>query len=333
MILVWGDLDGLWQHKLQALDAGFLDWQRKPFSEEVALSSVLYGRVIGRDLFFYAGRQVLSLLTMSLSDDVNHMGDRLFLLRQWMQLDMARQLAETRASRLQALWHKMRQRYRVYTKIMKKKLWLDPLTQVLNRDGVSQSLLAAVRDTEATRAAMAFLLLDLDWFKRINDSYGHGVGDVVLCHVARVIKEHVRRTDAVGRVGGDECCAVLQACDRDAAMGVAEKIRLAVESWRICVSFGVAGVPSVWAVCGSDVQSLSGPVNLAAVFQEFSLTVSVGVATFPDDFAHNVSSSRLLHVIDGATESDVLQYMADKALYQAKKEGRNRVCAYRRAIE
>jgi len=331
MILILGD-GGAWASRLLGVADGFLTFV--PQAVDTPTGPV-YGHSVSGDLVFFlqsdAGSVPLSALTLSLADADSRISEVVFLLRQFDDMAMAKQLAETRSSRLHRLWRKTRQRYRSYTKTMQAKLWLDPLTRILNRDGVSRALSGAVDEAKATDAPMTFLLLDLDWFKRINDGYGHAVGDIVLRHVAGVLKDGVRRTDAVGRVGGEEFCAVLHGCDRDAGVGVAEKIRLEVASWRICVAISDDTVPSVWAILGSHCHVLSGTKTEDAVnAQVIDLTISVGVATFPDDFMSNGGSSRLLQAMGNVTEADMLQYMADKALYQAKKEGRNRVAAYKR---
>ena len=300
------------------------------------IQTPIYGESTAENLDFFmlgmSGYAPLSAVQLCTSDSDQRVADVFFLLRQLCGEVLRRQRAEERRARLHALWQRTRVRYRAHAKAMKEKLWLDPLTQVRNREGVAYCLRRAMQEAQTTDAQVTLVVLDLDWFKRINDGYGHAVGDAVLQHVARVLSEGVRRTDAVGRIGGEEFCAVLQGCDREAGVGVAEKLRLAVESWRVCVANASGGLPSVWAVSGEAFALLLGSMPSEDVpFQDMVMTISGGVATYPDDFSDNFRSSRLVYE-SGATESDMLQYMADKALYQAKKEGRNKICVYRRGL-
>jgi diguanylate cyclase (GGDEF)-like protein len=129
--------------------------------------------------------------------------------------------------------------------------------------------------------ALSVLIVDLDHFKRVNDTYGHSRGDDALAATAATMAGTVRNSDFVGRMGGEEFIVLLPDTPNDAAVHVAQKLRQAIETLE------VPGIPD-------------------------GLTVSVGVATYPDD----------------AVESDAVLRLADRALYLAKKLGRNRVeCA------
>ena len=104
----------------------------------------------------------------------------------------------------------------------------DPLTGLLNRRGLSEAL---QRHFSHRHAAPAYLLLlDVDHFKRINDSHGHQAGDAVLCHVAEVLRLAVRRGDLTGRVGGEEFAAICLDADEAGARQVAERLRAGMES-------------------------------------------------------------------------------------------------------
>src|SRR5690606_12167384 len=89
---------------------------------------------------------------------------------------------------------------------------------------------------------------DVDFFKRVNDTYGHAAGDTVLKHVATILQSTVRQTDFVGRTGGEEFLAILPLTDVSAAMQVAEKIRNTIASTPIApvgnvtISIGVQEV-------------------------------------------------------------------------------------------
>ena len=108
----------------------------------------------------------------------------------------------------------------------------DPLTGVYNR-----RLLASVLPREARRGEryghpVAFLMLDIDRFKAINDTYGHRVGDETLCLVARTLSDAVRETDLVIRYGGDEFLVVMPETDGE-AVAVANRIRDAFEGMHV----------------------------------------------------------------------------------------------------
>jgi diguanylate cyclase (GGDEF)-like protein/PAS domain S-box-containing protein len=86
----------------------------------------------------------------------------------------------------------------------------DPLTGLLNRRGIASSLSDLFHHSSLKRLGeTALLQIDLDYFKEVNDTFGHEAGDQVLCHVARILEDSVRRSDFVGRHGGDEFLAVL----------------------------------------------------------------------------------------------------------------------------
>jgi diguanylate cyclase (GGDEF)-like protein len=115
---------------------------------------------------------------------------------------------------------------------------VDLLTGVLNR----QALLSRL-DDELERAARyqrpcSVVLVDLDHFKRVNDTYGHAAGDLVLREVADVLRSHVRTTDIVGRYGGEEFMVVLPETDADAAAVSAEKLRRLVSSRKVRLDDG-----------------------------------------------------------------------------------------------
>ncbi len=128
---------------------------------------------------------------------------------------------------------------------------VDPLTGIANRQTVLQRI-----DEELARAAryrrpLSVILVDLDHFKRANDTYGHAAGDEILRRVAQVIAANVRTVDLAGRYGGEEFLVVLPETDADAAASLAEKLRQLVsgteirlpdgEITTVSLSAGVAG--------------------------------------------------------------------------------------------
>jgi diguanylate cyclase (GGDEF)-like protein len=129
---------------------------------------------------------------------------------------------------------------------------------------------------------LSVLMLDIDFFKRFNDTYGHATGDRVLQTVARAMKDALRTSDVCARHGGEEFAVLLPSTPGDNAYFVAERVRKTLSGTR----YTGLGLPP-----------------------EISITLSVGVATCPRD----------------ATTLDELMELADKALYQAKDRGRDRV--------
>ena len=110
----------------------------------------------------------------------------------------------------------------------------DPMTQLLNRRGLDETL---QQHFNARHAAPAFLLLiDVDHFKRINDTYGHQAGDAVLCHVAEVLRTTVRRGDLAGRIGGEEFVAICLDTDAAGILRLAQRLRAAIEAQAIDIA-------------------------------------------------------------------------------------------------
>lgn len=160
----------------------------------------------------------------------------------------------------------------------------DDLTGVANRRHILEVLEHAFKRRGGRRDAPPFcaLVMDLDHFKRVNDTHGHAAGDTALRHVVRMVEAQSRTGDHMGRLGGEEFLLLLDDSNLTAAGEVAERIRGAVEATAIELR--------------PDLQ--------------LRLTLSIGVSCWRH--------------ADGQS-TDVLE-RADRALYQAKAQGRNAVC-------
>ncbi len=109
----------------------------------------------------------------------------------------------------------------------------DALTGLLNRPAIfnilHKQLLAAKRNS----FQIAAIMIDIDHFKKINDTYGHAAGDTVLCSVATRLLESARIHEYVGRIGGEEFLVILSPCDKEGAIKAAERLRVAISSKEI----------------------------------------------------------------------------------------------------
>jgi diguanylate cyclase (GGDEF)-like protein len=164
----------------------------------------------------------------------------------------------------------------------------DGLTGLLNRRAFDEALALEWKRTVRYGSQISLLLLDLDYFKRFNDQYGHLAGDDCLRAVAAAVRGAVRDTDRVARYGGEEITVILPSTLAAGAAAAAEKIRSAVEA------LGIRHEGN--GKCGGQV------------------TVSIGVAT---------AFVRQSEPMEGMPEA--LIHAADNAMYKAKREGRNRV--------
>ncbi len=104
----------------------------------------------------------------------------------------------------------------------------DPLTGVLNRRSIVEHLHAVVAEARDTQDPVSVLFMDLDHFKRINDTYGHLAGDACLKAVIAPLQAELRQTDAIGRYGGEEFLIVLQGASTTDALAIAERIRMRI---------------------------------------------------------------------------------------------------------
>ena len=114
----------------------------------------------------------------------------------------------------------------------------DALTGLYNRRHVDRRLQAEYNSWTRHQDAFAVLLFDIDHFKRINDTYGHPMGDAVLRKIAATVSPQLRNSDVVGRYGGEEFIVILPHCDEVGAAVVGEKIRAAIENDALEVSTG-----------------------------------------------------------------------------------------------
>lgn len=123
---------------------------------------------------------------------------------------------------------------------------IDPLTGVMNRRGFDRQLAARTQRERAHRTPLCLVMIDVDHFKAINDGFGHPQGDAVLRQLAELLSATLRPDDVIARFGGEEFVALLAGCDEVDGLGVAEKLRLAVERHDfglgrpVTASFGVA---------------------------------------------------------------------------------------------
>jgi len=115
---------------------------------------------------------------------------------------------------------------------------VDPLTAVLNRQALIGRIEAELERASRYGRPLSLVLVDLDHFKRVNDTHGHSAGDTVLREFAKVLQANVRAVDIVGRYGGEEFMLVLPETDADAAATMAEKLRRVVAGRQIRIEDG-----------------------------------------------------------------------------------------------
>ncbi|MGA3221775.1 MAG: GGDEF domain-containing protein, partial [Acidimicrobiales bacterium] len=120
----------------------------------------------------------------------------------------------------------------------------DPLTGLANRRALTTALAREVARSVRTKEPLSLAILDIDFFKKINDTYGHVAGDDVLREVADAMATSVRDVDLVARYGGEEFAIVLPTCPSDGALIVVERVRAAVAALatvaKVTVSAGIA---------------------------------------------------------------------------------------------
>lgn len=156
----------------------------------------------------------------------------------------------------------------------------DPLTGLANRRCFDDQLARLLAETDRFGGAMSLVMVDIDHFKTVNDTYGHDAGDLVLQAVARALQEGVRTVDVCARFGGEELAILLPQTPLAGAIELADRLRLAVERRTLAHAGG-----------------------------SIAVTASFGVASYPES----------------VTTRDGLFAATDRALYRAKREGRNRV--------
>lgn len=179
------------------------------------------------------------------------------------------------------------ERANVYSEILKNAT-MDALTGLNNRRQFEVRLKEEYSSANRQNTPLCAIMIDIDFFKKFNDTYGHAIGDTVLRTTANVIKEQLREYDIPSRYGGEEFCILLPQTNIDEAKIVAERLRTSVENKKIEIK-----------------------TNKNEQIKHISVTISVGLAQ-----------------LDIKDMADDLYMKADRALYEAKEQGRNRVVVY-----
>lgn len=161
----------------------------------------------------------------------------------------------------------------------------DPLTRLWNRRGVMELMTREWAESIRNKKSIGVVMADIDFFKKINDTYGHAAGDAVLKNVGRELLAALRTEDILGRVGGEEFLMILPGCKPERLMQTVERIRQAV-------AFMPVGLED-----GSMI----------------NVTMSFGAKAITPD---------------GSASPELSIEHADKALYRAKENGRDRVEIY-----
>jgi diguanylate cyclase (GGDEF)-like protein len=144
----------------------------------------------------------------------------------------------------------------------------DGLTGLLDRRAIDEVLRAQIQRSRRTGETFSVLMLDLDYFKAINDRFGHAAGDRALKHVAALLREALREIDRLGRIGGEEFLAIMPGAGLDAAGPVAERIRerlaagpMMVDSIRVVLSASIG--MAQWNAPDEDASHLVGRADSA----------------------------------------------------------------------
>lgn len=236
----------------------------------------------------------------------------------------------------------------------------DGLTKLYNRNFFQKNLTEEIKKAKIQNYFVSIIMLDVDFFKSINDTYGHPVGDEVLKKIAAILKSSVRKTDIAARYGGEEMIGILLGANSEEGLSVAEKVRTRIQDLEL---FSIQsqilsedknivfektpeqtidillypfnsgeGLFLSKEACQEELQKLC---TLHKDFETIQMpnwkiirvkvSVSIGIASYPEDIQF---SSKGFAILESTNEQDLLLYMADKALYRAKKNGRNRTLTY-----
>ncbi len=151
---------------------------------------------------------------------------------------------------------------------LKERVTFDKLTRVFSRDHFEDVLTTSLAQAQGQQQKLGFVLFDLDYFKQVNDNYGHQTGDWVLQQAANAAQQCLRKSDAIGRIGGEEFAILLQDCDLVMSCALAESVRQAIED-----------------------------IDTSPTGHKFSVTTSLGVST-AQDYGYN--ARKLFSVADEA---------------------------------
>ncbi len=133
----------------------------------------------------------------------------------------------------------------------------DPLTGLKNRLNMEQDIEKLIMQFHKHHCPYAILMLDIDWFKKINDSYGHDAGDFILREVAKIMLEHVRIQDSVYRAGGEEFVILFNRITRKNAIKKAEEIRMNIQKHQFIFDNQVIRCTVSGGIYHTDMQKIS----------------------------------------------------------------------------
>lgn len=181
-------------------------------------------------------------------------------------------------------------RANIYAEILKHAT-LDALTGFYNRRQLDERIKQEISSARRKHTSLCAIMIDIDFFKKVNDTYGHSTGDFILKTVSKIIRSRLREYDIAARYGGEEFAILLPFTDETEAAMVAERLRKAVENKVI------------------DIEK----VNTKNDTKTIKITISLGIYQFKS-----------------ADKTQDLLMNADKALYEAKESGRNMVKIYKK---
>lgn len=178
---------------------------------------------------------------------------------------------------------------REYQRQIRRLISHDDLTGLLSSRSFFSELRREADLTKEEKRPFCVLMMDIDFFKKVNDTYGHLTGSKTLEEIGLCITQNLRTGDVAARFGGEEFAAFLLDAELSQGLVAAERIRSEIEAKKFSI------------------------IRQGRMNDTHRVTISIGIAAFPDD------SSDPIELVE----------MSDSALYRAKREGRNRVCVYR----
>lgn len=180
-------------------------------------------------------------------------------------------------------------RANVYAEILKHAT-LDALTGFYNRRQMEERIKQETASAKRKKTPLCAIMIDIDYFKHVNDTYGHAAGDYILKTASKIIRSQLREYDIASRYGGEEFAIILPFTREEEAVMVADRLRKAVESKIINIEH----------------------VNTKNDTKTIQITISLGIYSFKE-----------------TDKPEELLMKADKALYDAKETGRNKVIIYK----